>query len=43
MHLANQSSRKLDKLSQGSSKLAKLSQSSIGEHPRQKETHRLQW
>ena len=34
MHLANQSSRKPDKLSQGSSKLDKLSQSSMGEHPR---------
>ena len=34
MYLANQSSGKLDKLSQGSSKLDKLSQSSIGEHPR---------
>ena len=30
MHLANQSSGKLDKLSQGSSKLDKLSQSSMG-------------
>ena len=30
MHLANQSSRKLDKLSQGSSKLDKLSQNSMG-------------
>ena len=34
MHLANQSTGKLDKLSQGSSKLDKLSQSSMGEHPR---------
>ena len=34
MHLANQSSGKLDKLSQGSGKLDKLSQSSMGEHPR---------
>ena len=31
MHLANQSSRKLDKLSQGSSKLDKLSKSSRGD------------
>ena len=30
MHLANQSSRKLDMLSQGSTTLDKLSQSSIG-------------
>ena len=30
MHLANQSSGKLDKLSQGSSELDKLSQSSMG-------------
>ena len=31
MHLANQSSGKLDKLSQGSSKLDQLSQSSMGD------------
>ena len=31
MHLANQSSRKLDKLFQGSSKLDKLSHSSMGD------------
>ena len=31
MHLANQSSGKPDKLSQGSSKLDKLSQSSMGD------------
>ena len=31
MHLANQSSGKLDKLFQGSSKLDKLSQSSMGD------------
>ena len=31
MHLANQSSRKPDMLSQGSSKLDKLSQSSMGD------------
>ena len=40
MHLANQSSRKPDKLSQGSSKLDKLSQSSMGGHPRYKGNHR---
>ena len=34
MHLANQSSGKPDKLSQGSNKLDMLSQSSMGEHPR---------
>ena len=34
MHLASQSSRKLENLSKGSSKLDKLSQSSMGEHPR---------
>ena len=34
MHLAKQTSGKVDKLSQGSSKLDKLSQSSMGEHPR---------
>ena len=42
MHLANQSSGKPDKLSQGSSKLDKLSQSSMGGHPRYKGNHRLQ-
>ena len=37
MHLANQSSGKLDKLSQGSSKLDKLSQSSMGNNLDKKE------
>ena len=40
MHLANQSSGKPDKLSQGSSKLDKLTQSSMGEHPNYKGSHR---
>ena len=55
MHLANQSSWKLEKLSQGSSKLDKLSQSSMGDtldkreatDPRgenpQNQTMRIQW
>ena len=42
MHLANQSSGKLDKLSQGSSKLDKLSQSSMGDTLDIREAHRLQ-
>ena len=42
MHLANQSSRKLDKLSQGSNKLDKLSQSSMGGTLDIREAHRLQ-
>ena len=39
MHLANQSSGKLDKLSQGSSKLDKLSQSSMEEHLDKRGSH----
>ena len=42
MHLANQSSRKLDKLSQGSSKLDKLSKSSRGDTLDKKGSHRSQ-
>ena len=42
MYLANQSSGKPDKLSQGSSKLDKLSQSSMGGTLDKKGSHRLQ-